>query len=63
MISSVVIAGSLVLWLEATSTVWLGQGSGIWGLLVAVTIFVGVSLATSAPNRRAADFIDASRSG
>nr|WP_281376234.1 sodium:solute symporter family protein [Garicola koreensis] len=62
-ISSVVIAGSLVLWLEATSTVWLGQGSGIWGLLVAVTIFVGVSLATSAPNRRAADFIDASRSG
>ncbi|MGO1549534.1 MAG: sodium:solute symporter family protein [Nesterenkonia sp.] len=60
-ISSVVIAGSLVLWLEATSTVWLGQGSGIWGLLAAVTIFIGVSLATPAPTQRAADFMEASR--
>ena len=60
-ISSVLLAGSLVLWLEATSTVWWGQGSGIWGLAAAVTIFVGVSLTTSAPTQRAADFIQASR--
>ena len=60
-ISSVLLAGSLVLWLEATSTVWWGQGSGIWGLTAAVTVFVGVSLTTSAPTQRAADFIQASR--
>lgn len=60
-ICSVVVAGSLVLWLEATETALLGQGSGVWGLLSATVLFVGVSLASGAPTDRAADFIDTSR--
>lgn len=60
-ISSVVVAGSLVLWLEYTGTALLGQGSGVWGLLVATALFVAVSLATPAPTERAADFIRTSR--
>lgn len=60
-ISSVIVAGALVLWLEATDTALLGQGSGVWGLLVATAIFVGVSLTTAAPTARAGEFIAASR--
>ncbi|WP_300345557.1 sodium:solute symporter [Nesterenkonia sp.] len=59
-ISSVVVAGSLVLVLEYTGTRLLGQGSGVWGLLVATALFVGVSLATRAPRQRAQEFIAAS---
>jgi solute:Na+ symporter, SSS family len=56
-ITSVLVAGTLVLVLEFSQVSLLGQGSGIWGLAVAVTVFVGVSLATSAPHDRAAEFI------
>lgn len=60
-ISSVVIAGGLVLSLEYTGTALLGQGSGVWGLLVAIVVFVGVSLTTRAPKHRADEFITVSR--
>lgn len=60
-ISSVVLAGSLVLGLEYTGTMLLGQGSGVWGLALAVLVFIGVSLATSAPAERAEEFITAAR--
>lgn len=60
-ISSVLVAGTLVLILEFSQVSLLGQGSGVWGLTVAVAVFVVVSLATSAPRERAAEFISASR--
>ncbi len=60
-IVSVVLAGGLVLGLEATGTLFLGQGSGVWGLLVSVILFVGVSLLTPTPRERAEEFIGASR--
>lgn len=60
-ISSVVVAGALVLVLEYTGIMLWNQGSGVWGLLVSVLIFIGVSLVTSAPRQRAADFISASQ--
>ncbi|GAB3842520.1 sodium:solute symporter family protein [Nesterenkonia populi] len=57
---SVVAAGALVLVLEYTQTALLGQGSGVWGLGAAVVLYVGVSLLTSAPKQRAAEFIGTS---
>lgn len=57
-ISGVVVAGTLVFFLEFTSTKLLGQGSGVWGLLVSVGLFVGVSLMTKAPVEKAAEFLD-----
>ncbi|WP_120004238.1 sodium:solute symporter family protein [Nesterenkonia muleiensis] len=60
-ISSVLVAGTLVLALEYSGQRLLGQGSGVWGLVVAVVVFVGVSLATSAPRAHADEFITASR--
>jgi SSS family solute:Na+ symporter len=47
--------------LETTETRLWGQGSGVWGLLVSVALFVGVSLVTRAPVERAALFIDTTR--
>lgn len=56
-IVSVVVGGSLVFFLELTATKWLGQGSGVWGLLTAVTLFVVVSLFTKAPQHKATAFL------
>ncbi len=60
-LASILVAGGLVLTLETTSTRLWGQGSGVWGLLVSVTLFVGVSLMTKAPTERADLFIDSTR--
>lgn len=60
-ISSVVLAGALVLILEYTGFRPLDQGSGVWGLAAAIVIFIGVSLATSAPREHAEEFITTSR--
>ena len=56
-ISSIVLGGLLVAYLEITQAKFLGQGSGVWGLLVAVVLYVGVSLLTTAPDRKAEEFI------
>lgn len=56
-ICATLVAGVAVLLLEMTSTRLLGQGSGVWGLLLSLALFVGVSLATPAPRDRAADFL------
>lgn len=56
-ITATLVAGVLVLFLELTSTKLLGQGSGVWGLLVSVALFIGISLATPAPQARATDFL------
>lgn len=60
-ITSVLVAGGLVLVLEYSQTLLLGQGSGVWGLIVALVLYVSVSLATPAPQARAKEFIAASR--
>lgn len=56
-ISSIVLGGLLVAYLEITQAKLLGQGSGVWGLLVAIVLYVGVSLLTTAPDRKAEEFI------
>lgn len=55
---SIVIAGLMVLGLEATKTKFLGQGSGVWGIIVATGLFIGISLATQPPTERASEFMD-----
>jgi SSS family solute:Na+ symporter len=57
-IAAMVVAGFLVFFLELTETRFLDQGSGVWGLLVSVALFVGVSLATPAPTERATLFLE-----
>lgn len=55
--------GGLVFWLQLSKTTPLGQGSGVWGLLVSVALFVGISLATPAPTARADEFINHVQAG
>lgn len=62
-LASTIVAGTVVLVLELTKTRLLDQGSGVWGLAIAVVLFVGVSLATRAPEQRAAEFLDHVRDG
>ncbi len=56
-ISSVVISGALVAYLELAKLKPLGYGSGVWGFLLSIALFVGVSLATKAPEEKAEAFI------
>lgn len=60
-LASIIVAGTLVFFLELTGTRFLGQGSGVWGLLVSVVLFVGISLATPAPTERATEFLEHTR--
>ena len=56
-LSSIVLGGLLVAYLEVTQTRLLGQASGVWGLLATILLYVGVSLLTTAPDRKAEEFI------
>lgn len=56
-ISSIVLSGLLVAYLEITQTTLLGQASSVWGLISAILLYVGVSLLTIAPDRKAEEFI------
>ncbi len=56
-LSAIIVAGTVVFVLEFTQTKLAGQGSGIWGLLISVTLFIAVSLATRAPEERATEFL------
>lgn len=57
-LSSIIVGGLLVALLELTQLRPLGQASGVWGLLVSVALYVGVSLVTKAPEGKATEFID-----
>lgn len=61
-LTSIIGAGTLVFILELTGTKLLGQGSGVWGLALSCVLFIGVSLATRAPEQRATEFLTFSRS-
>lgn len=56
-LTSIFISGTLVAYLEITQTRLLGQASGVWGLLAATLLYVGVSFITTAPDRKAEEFI------
>lgn len=56
-LSSVLVGGLLVAFLEVSRITPLGQASGVWGLLVSVALYVGVSLFTRAPEQKASEFI------
>jgi SSS family solute:Na+ symporter len=57
-LSSVIVGGLVVGYMEVTQTRLLGQASGVWGLLIAVALYVGVSFITQAPEDKANEFID-----
>ncbi|MGB3682820.1 MAG: sodium:solute symporter family protein [Rubrobacteraceae bacterium] len=57
-LSSIILGGLFVAYLEVTQTRLLGQASGVWGLLAATMLYVGVSLVTTAPDRKAEEFIE-----
>jgi SSS family solute:Na+ symporter len=56
-LASVIGGGLLVFYLEFTSTTWLGQGTGVWGLLISLTLFISASLLTTAPTEKAEQFL------
>lgn len=56
-IASIIVGGLLVGYLEISGLKPLGQSSGVWGLLVSVALYIGVSLVTKAPERKAQEFI------
>lgn len=60
--AGILVGGATVLGLELTATRLLGQGSGVWGLLVSTSLFVGVSLATAPAKERAEEFLGFVRS-
>ncbi|MBT2218286.1 sodium:solute symporter family protein [Virgibacillus dakarensis] len=56
-ISSVSIGAVLVMMLEFTGLKPFGLAAGIWGLIISTVLFIGVSLATKAPVKKAELFI------
>ncbi len=60
-LASVVGTTLIVLIMYASGNSFLGLPAGIWGIVVATVLYVGVSLVSSAPLERAAEFMDASK--
>src|SRR5690606_24857687 len=56
-LTSVVLSGLLVAFLELTKIKPFGYGSGVWGFLLSIVLFIGVSLVTAAPTEKANHFI------
>ncbi|MCH2557551.1 MAG: sodium:solute symporter family protein [Alcanivorax sp.] len=59
-LTSVVGTTLIVLLMYATGNKFLGLPAGIWGIIVATVLYVGVSLATRPQTERAEAFLDAS---
>ncbi len=57
-LAAIVVGGLAVFFMQFNGLRPLGQASGVWGLLISTTLFVFVSLVTSAPKARADEFID-----
>ena len=62
-LASIVVGGVFVFYLQLTATRFLGQGAGVWGLVVSTALFVVVSLLTAAPTARAKEFLDHVKEG
>ncbi|MGJ9457257.1 sodium:solute symporter family protein [Oceanobacillus sp. CF4.6] len=56
-LSSVIIAGLVVIILEFFQLKPLGLASGLWGISISTILFIGVSLITRAPEEKANEFL------
>ena len=56
-LSSVIIAGLVVILLEFLQLKPLGLASGLWGISISTILFIGVSLLTRAPEEKANEFL------
>lgn len=56
-LASVLGAGTLVIVLQLTQALPLGQAPGVWGLVASIALYVGVSLVTRAPEAKASEFL------
>ncbi|MGD2271806.1 MAG: sodium:solute symporter family protein [Desulfobacterales bacterium] len=56
-LTSMVIGAALVLALQLTGYKPLGMWPGVWGLIVSVVLYVGISFFTEAPLQKAEEFI------
>jgi SSS family solute:Na+ symporter len=56
-IGSMVVGAVLVLILQLTGYKPLGMWPGVWGLVVCLILFIGISRVTSAPQQKAEEFI------
>ncbi|WP_337017004.1 sodium:solute symporter family protein [Oceanobacillus massiliensis] len=54
---SVIIPGLFVIIVEFFQIKPLGLASGLWGIILAAILFIGVSLATKAPEEKATEFL------
>ena len=56
-LASTIVGAAVVLVLQVTQARPLDQASGVWGLAIALVLYIGVSLATKAPEERASEFL------
>lgn len=56
-LSSVIIGGLVVLYLEFFKVEPLGLAAGVWGIVISTVVFVVVSLMTQAPKEKAEEFM------
>jgi len=56
-VASILVGAAVVLVLQVTGAKPLGWWPGVWGLICCVVVFVGVSLLTKAPTRKAEEFL------
>ena len=56
-VASILVGAAVVLVLQVTGAKPLGWWPGVWGLICCVIVFVGVSLLTKAPIRKAEEFL------
>lgn len=56
-ITSVIASGVIVIILELAKIKPLGLASGIWGIVISSILFIGVSLLTKAPEKKADEFL------
>jgi SSS family solute:Na+ symporter len=56
-LGSMVIGAALVLALQLTGYKPLGMWPGVWGLIVCLVLFIGISMGTAAPRQKAEEFI------
>ncbi len=55
--TSVIVSGVVVIILELAKIKPLGLASGIWGIVISSILFIGVSLLTKAPEKKADEFL------
>lgn len=61
-LSSVIVSGLVVIYLELTKTKWLGLSSGIWGFMISILLFFVISWLSKAPKEKAESFIEYTKS-